>query len=210
MPWLFYHQGKVSWYKFYKRLGGHHIQSDLEAKTKFFYYTIEPPWKYFPYIRSVVRLTHSHLWFCCSFWNKLKKSIKNYMERKNIQSCYFLLNSCFCFWEVLLHWSSLCIHKTRETTVQASFHLIQVHFKTGFTLELNNCEKAVIATVIDREALSWEYLTCISNATIIPSHYIGTSYYEHLILMRHMTCYIMQKDVCEQQASQTFSSSCWY
>jgi hypothetical protein len=86
----------------------------------------------------------------------------------------------------------------------------KLSLNSGFTLELNNCEEAVIATIIDCEALFWEYLTRISSANIIPLHYIGTSYYEHLILMRHMTCYIMQMVVCEQQASQTFSSSCWY
>jgi hypothetical protein len=127
MPWLFYYQGKISWYTFYKRLGGHHIQSGLEASLR-----IEPLWKYFPHTMSVLTLILSHLWFCCSFWDKRKKSFKKIVWKENkYPSVLFSVKFVFfssCFWEVLLQWSSLWIHKTGETSVKASFHLIQVHF----------------------------------------------------------------------------------
>lgn len=116
-----------------------------------------------------------------------EKFLKVCMKRKQIFKVLFsakfvffvLISERYCYSGVL------SIHKTGETSVKASFRLIQVHFRTGFILELNNCKEAVIANLIDCEALCWECLTCISNATKIPLHYVVTFNYEHLILMRH-------------------------
>jgi len=52
-------------------------------------------------------------------------------------------------------------------------------------LELNNRKETVSTNLIDCEALCWEYLTCVSNATKIPLRYVSTFNYEQLILMRH-------------------------
>ena len=136
MPWLFYHHGKLFvryWVDATSSLPWRKRESSFITKN----WTLMKIFSTYHVNFKTVIL--SYLWSCCSFWGKWKKGFKKFVWKENkyssvLFSIKFVLFSikfvffCSCFWEVLLQWSFLCIHKTRETSVKASFHLLQVHF----------------------------------------------------------------------------------